>query len=44
MVLGIDPGLENTGWGVVENNKLKNIKWMRWQWKVYFLPKMSEVR
>ncbi|KKQ31486.1 MAG: Crossover junction endodeoxyribonuclease RuvC [Candidatus Shapirobacteria bacterium GW2011_GWF2_37_20] len=22
MVLGIDPGLENTGWGVVENNKL----------------------
>jgi crossover junction endodeoxyribonuclease RuvC len=22
MILGIDPGLENTGWGVVENNKL----------------------
>jgi crossover junction endodeoxyribonuclease RuvC len=22
MILGIDPGLENTGWGVVDNNKL----------------------
>jgi crossover junction endodeoxyribonuclease RuvC len=22
MILGIDPGLENTGWGVIDNNKL----------------------
>ena len=24
MILGIDPGLENTGWGIVDDNKLIN--------------------